>query len=984
MRPRRFARELGLALALLVLALLLAALAPHFFAAGNLLDLVLDNLPLALVAGGMTLVILAGEIDVSVGAQFALAGVLAGVLAKLGLPMPLVLGLVCLAGSLLGAVQGRLVAAGVPAIVVTLSSLAILRGTLRWSTGGRWIDGLPAEFQWFGLGQAGGELATFALAALVLGALALLLRRHSAGRALLAVGGNAEAARLAGLDVARVRVGAFAALGGLVAAAGVLSAVRYPAVEIEAGTGLELAAIASVVLGGASVHGGRGNLGGTLLGVALLGTLGPVLLFLGVEAAWERAIQGAVILAALGPELVRRGARLTPRAGNREPEAGGARRVLLGVLLALVAGFALASREFATLANAFEVVRATAELGLVALAMLCVLKSGGIDLSLGAMMGLAAVTLGASHAAGVPIALAVALALGVGVLGGLLNGALVVAGAPPFLATLATLALYRGLAEGLTGGYAVYGEFPAGFAELGQGYWFGFLPPQAVLFGAFAAALWFVLARAPLGRALAALGHAPGAARHAGIPVARLELGVYACAGFLAALAGVLWVAHLGQAKADAGSGWELAAVTVAVLGGTALAGGTGRVEGVLLALLCIGVLQNGLLVTGSPGELAQVLLGVLLLGVVGARTLRAAPAALSSSTAPSTFRMKNSQVAVLVAAILAGALLIAASNAWLVRSLAGGAPRVAAPAPEAATIEVALMPKNKSDPYFASCRQGAEEAARELGVELLWEGPTDTDAARQNEVVEAWITRGVDVIGVSVENAASISTVLRKARQRGIKVLTWDADAEADARDLFVNQATPEGIGFGLADEAARVLGGKGQFALVTASLTAANQNAWIEHIQARIADKHPGLSLAVIRPSDGLRDKALSETKAILRAHPDVKLVMVIAAAAVPGAAEAVKQEGSSVKVIGLSVPSLCRSYVHEGIIESILLWNTLDLGYLTVHAAEALASGELPSSAATFPAGRLGPLELTQDSVILGQPFRFDRTNIDRFEF
>ena len=983
MSARRLPRELGLALALLGLALLLALLAPRFFAGGNLSDLVLDNLPLALVAAGMTLVILAGEIDVSVGAQFALAGVLAGVLARLGVPMAGVGVLVCGAGVLFGAAQGALVARGVPAIVVTLASLAILRGALRWSTGGRWIDGLPEGFQWFGLGQARGELVTLALAALVLGALAFVLRRHAAGRALLAVGGNREAARLVGLDVGRVRVGAFAALGGLVAAAGVLSAVRYPAVEIEAGTGLELAAIASVVLGGASVHGGRGNLGGTLLGVALLGTLGPVLLFLGVEASWERAIQGAVILAALGPELVRRAARLAPRAGNREPEAGGMRRVLAGVLLALVTLFALASREFATLGNAFEVVRATAELGLVALGMLLVLKSGGIDLSLGAMMGLAAVTLGASHAAGAPIALAVGLALGVGVLGGALNGALVVAGAPPFLATLATLALYRGLAEGLTGGYTVYGEFPAAFTALGQSYWLGFLPPQAVLFGGLALALGLTLTRAPLGRALSAFGHAPGAARHAGIPVARLELGVYATAGFLAALAGVLWAAHLGQAKADAGTGWELAAVTVAVLGGTSLAGGTGRVESVVLALLCIGVLQNGLLVTASPSELAQILLGVLLLAVVGARAFQAAPAALSSSTAPSTFRMKNSQVAVLVAAILAGALLIAASNAWLLRGLTGGGAQQA-PATLAGRLEVALMPKNKSDPYFASCKQGAEEAARELGVELLWEGPTDTDAARQNEVVEAWITRGVDVIGVSVENAASISTVLRKARQRGIKVLTWDADAEADARDLFVNQATPEGIGFGLADEAARVLGGQGQFAIVTASLTAANQNTWIEHIRSRIAAQHPGLSLAVIRPSDGLRDKALTETKAILRAHPDVKLVMVIAAAAVPGAAEAVKQEGSSVKVIGLSVPSLCRSYVHEGIIESILLWNTLDLGYLTVHAAEALASGALPSKAATFPAGRLGPLELTSDSVILGQPFRFDRSNIDGFEF
>src|SRR2546430_8121338 len=139
------------------------------------------------------------------------------------------------------------------------------------------------------------------------------------------------------------------------------------------------------------------------------------------------------------------------------------------------------------------------------------------------------------------------------------------------------------------------------------------------------------------------------------------------------------------------------------------------------------------------------------------------------------------------------------------------------------------MMPKNKGNPYFASCRTGAEQAARELRLRLLWDGPTETDPAKQNEVVEGWITRGVDVIAVSVENKEAISTVLRKARSRGIRVLTWDADADPDARDFFVNQATSQGIGYTLTDEAARILGGSGDFAIITASLTAANQNQWI-----------------------------------------------------------------------------------------------------------------------------------------------------------
>jgi rhamnose transport system permease protein len=303
---RRHARQLGLASALGLFALALACLAPDFFALGNLRSLALDNLPLLLAATGMTLVLLAGEIDVSIGAQFAAAGVLAGLLARLGLPIGLVALLVLALGTLFGALQGALVARGVPAVVVTLASLALLRGSLRWSTGGRWIDELPADFQWYGLGASGGQLASaFGVLGLV-GLTALALWRLHAGRTLLAVGCDARAAHLAGVRVPRVRCAAFAAMGFFAAAAALVSVTRYPAVEIEAGAGLELAAIACAVLGGTSIRGGRGTILGTLLGVVLFGALGTALVFLGVGAAWERAVQGGVILAALVPEALAR------------------------------------------------------------------------------------------------------------------------------------------------------------------------------------------------------------------------------------------------------------------------------------------------------------------------------------------------------------------------------------------------------------------------------------------------------------------------------------------------------------------------------------------------------------------------------------------------------------------------------------------------------------------------------------------------------
>src|SRR5437773_4091781 len=299
--------------------------------------------------------------------------------------------------------------------------------------------------------------------------------------------------------------------------------------------------------------------------------------------------------------------------------------------------------------------------------------------------------------------------------------------------------------------------------------------------------------------------------------------------------------------------------------------------------------------------------------------------------------------------------------------------------------ITVALMPKSKGNAYFISCRKGAEDAAKELGVKLLWDGPTDPDPARQNEIVETWITRGVDVIAVAVENREGISTALRKAREKGTKVITWDSDAQPDARDFLINQATPEGIGFTLMDEAARALGGKGQFAIITASLTAANMNEWQKYIEQRRAEKYPDIKMAALRPCDDLKDKAFSEATAILNANPNVKLILAICSPAVPGAAEAVKQSGrKDVKVVGLGLPNDNKRYVREGITPAVILWNTENLGYLTVRAAAAVGTGQLKPGAAKFSAGRLGDMEIQGDNILLGKPFVFTKENIDKFDF
>ncbi len=307
----RYKRELPTALAFAALLAVVGFVAPSFFSGANLRDLALNNAPVLLVAVGMTLVILVGEIDISVGSQFAVCSVAAGLLAREGVPVPLLPPLLLVVGAAMGAVNGLLIGRlGLPSIIVTLAMLVAWRDALRWTTGGAWVQDLPAHFQWFGLGTTVARWLIVAVALLVLAVAGRVLRHLRVGRALYAVGSDPEAARLAGIVPSRVVFGTFATMGALVGLAAVLNAVRFSAVPSNAGVGLEMKAIAAVVVGGAAITGGRANLAGTLLGVTLLGTIGTALTFVGINPFWEKAIQGAIILAALSSDAVL--ARLGP------------------------------------------------------------------------------------------------------------------------------------------------------------------------------------------------------------------------------------------------------------------------------------------------------------------------------------------------------------------------------------------------------------------------------------------------------------------------------------------------------------------------------------------------------------------------------------------------------------------------------------------------------------------------------------------------
>lgn len=638
---------------------------------------------------------------------------------------------------------------------------------------------------------------------------------------------------------------------------------------------------------------------------------------------------------------------------------------LLAAIVVECVFFADNAPAFATWGNFFEVLRFSVELGLLSTAMTPILITGGIDLSVGSTVGMTAVLFGitAQH---VSPGLAVAVALGIGLVAGALNAALITGmRLPPLIVTLGTYSLYRGIAEGVTHGAVSFTGFAPGFLWLGQGYLARVVPVQLVVFVGVVAAYWVLLHRSVLGRTLYAIGFNTEGARYAGIPVGRTLALLYVLAGVVSALAAVIYVAHLGLAKSDLGTGYELQAIGVAVLGGTSVFGGRGTLFGSLLGLLFLSVLQNGMHLMALPTEMYGVLVGGLLLLIVSTDRLRSGRSAVAGQGI-----MRKAAMGTGAVAVLAIAASVALSSHGRVADH---------------RLTIAVMPKAKGDPYFISARAGAEEAAKELGVNLIWDGPTSVDASLQNELAENWITRGVNAMVVAVSNKGSISTVLRKARAHGIPVMTWDSDAEPDARDYFLNQATPQGIANALTDEAARLLPHGGDFAIVTGPLSAENQNEWIEDIKARVASAHPQLHLATVQPSDDDRDKAFSATQVILTAYPRVRLVIAISAPAVPGVAEAVQQAGrKDVKVIGTSLPSICKPYIHSGVVQAIYLWNTRDLGYLTVYAATLKAEGKIPAGATTVRVGRLGNLRVQGSEIILGKPFRIDRSNVDHLDF
>jgi len=297
-------------------------------------------------------------------------------------------------------------------------------------------------------------------------------------------------------------------------------------------------------------------------------------------------------------------------------------------------------------------------------------------------------------------------------------------------------------------------------------------------------------------------------------------------------------------------------------------------------------------------------------------------------------------------------------------------------------------MPKLVGIPYFTACQRGAEEAAKELGIELTYNGPTETDVNKQIDLIKQWAASGeYNAICVACNEPDQIAGTLRNARKKGVHVITYDADSQADARAFFVNQGTYDAIAQAMVDSMAEQLSpkGEGKVGILTSSRQAPNQAQWYKRIKSCATEKYPKMAIMQEAEHGEDRDKGITVAKAMIQANPDLKGIIGLTSVAVPAAAEAVRQGGlkGKIKVGGVSTPKDMRDYVMDDTVTEFILWNPVDLGYLTVFVADLERKGQMPAEG-KFTAGRLGEISVRGGEVLLGEPIRFHKENIDKFDF
>jgi ABC-type sugar transport system substrate-binding protein len=304
-------------------------------------------------------------------------------------------------------------------------------------------------------------------------------------------------------------------------------------------------------------------------------------------------------------------------------------------------------------------------------------------------------------------------------------------------------------------------------------------------------------------------------------------------------------------------------------------------------------------------------------------------------------------------------------------------------------TFTIGLMPKLTGIPYFTACDRGAQEAANELGIKVMYDGPTDAKANLQIDLLNNWANSGnYDCLAVACTEREQVAPALQAAKDSGLPVVTYDADTRPEARHFFVNMAEYDAVAEAMVDALAEELGPNpsGKIGILTSSLRAPNQSEWSRRVKAYVKKKYPGLEVLPEETHEEDRNLGVTKARSLIQKHRGtLKGIIGLTSVAVPAAAEAVRQEEmkGQIKVTGVSTPKDMRDYVKDGTVNVFILWSPIDLGYLTVHVCHLLHKGQMPENG-TIKAGRLGTIHVKDREVLLGKPLRFTRENIDKYDF
>jgi len=304
------------------------------------------------------------------------------------------------------------------------------------------------------------------------------------------------------------------------------------------------------------------------------------------------------------------------------------------------------------------------------------------------------------------------------------------------------------------------------------------------------------------------------------------------------------------------------------------------------------------------------------------------------------------------------------------------------------ANLSVTFVPKNLGNAYFETSDAGGKEAVEEFGGTFDEQAPAEGTPDGQVSFINTLTQQGVGALAVSANDPTAICDALNDARDAGVKIVTFDSDTDAECRDIFINQATAEGIAKIQVDLIAEQIGDEGQVAILSATANATNQNAWIELMKTDLAENHPNIEFVGVVYGDDDDQTSFEKTAGLLQTYPNLKGIISPTTVGIAAAARYLQtsEYKGKVALTGLGTPNQMRDYVTDETVTAFALWNPADLGYLAAYAAKALIEGEITGKAGdTFEAGRLGDYEVGENgTVLLGDPYTFNAENIGEFDF